>query len=694
MIQTRFRPPRAAQCVLCAVVSLVVTMAGNAATRATLAPFDVWLAVRTVLLAVTLTILYTIGESLVGMTRRESERHETERHETEPHPVAGDFFNDRIRGAAARHQRLLCALRRLRTPLRHLGERLNRADARWSALPTTVRWLLVAAVLLLCWSPIIIMMFPGTVWYDTGEQIAQYYGLSVRGSLPGTLSAHHPVLDTLVFGMFARFGTWMGDMRAGLAVLTLLQVTASALGLAAVVVYARHVGAGRVTAAAMFLLFALYPALPILMMSLVKETLHMVVLVPWMLLYTEVVRTRLSALRSPRFCAAFVVMSALCALTTMTGLYITILSLALLPLARRRDTAGRRSLCVRALVVTVLTAAVAFAVFPAAVSTLLQVRKDDANQIMVVPMQMTARYVTDRPDDITTSERQAIDAVNHVPVEDMAEAYNPYLADPIIQYSLRDPHGVGPYLAAWLSMGLRHPDAYFNGYAALESGWFSLTRTPIDGTGHPIHLGDLAATADQATANRMKFQIDDSYSPVFRLLPGYREDGLYRAGADALWRAWCSTPVLGIATLTAVWTFLLPMFLVFCRMRTVRSLSPFRRVRPRRRRDTAPAHGRADVTASDRRQSNGPYAMFAVPLVWSLLSLLANAISIPLKPTSTRYMIWTVVMIPFLIALLRADRVRPRLLWPGDPASAAASRPSPTPTAMSTTIVPAQGGIR
>ncbi|MBW3091420.1 hypothetical protein KIH79_00325 [Bifidobacterium sp. 82T10] len=582
----RFEPPSAAQTALCLACGVVVAGADDAATVATLGPFGIRFAARALGIGLFLLVAFLVGERLMkipGETRR-----------------AG----------------ALPVLERYRS------------------LPFAGRILIPSAAMIACWTPVIVMMYPGTIWYDTGDQIAQWYGIEAYGQPAGSISSHHPLLDTIVFGSLARLGDALaGDYQRALAVYAVVQCVVMCVELTGVCLYVAHVGregAARKAAVALFAFFSLFPALAIFMMSIVKDSLHLLFLVPWLVMFAETARTRLEALRSPRFAAGFVALSVLAALTTMTGLYVTILSLCCLPLTRA-GRAGR----LRALAVAAVTALIATVVFPAAVRSILDVAHEDQNQLLVVPMQMTARYALDHPDDVTDAERAAIDRVNHVPFEDMVSRYNPYLADLVIQYSLRDPSGVGEYLRAWAAMGLRHPDSYANAFAALESGWFSLRRTPTDITDRGIGLDELRGIAEQATANRIRFQIADAVSPSFARMPRHLANRPNHATRDgqsrvyALWGFWQSTPVLLALTLTALWTFLLPAFLLFRLLRP-----PYGRVLAR--------------TALP--------AAYAAPLVWSLLSLLANAISVPLKPTASRYMLWALVVVPFMLALCASER--------------------------------------
>ena len=599
MITGRFRSPSAVQTALCLVGGVITAAADNAATVATVGPFDLRFALKSVAVAAILLVLLLFGEPLL----------------------------DRPSGHGPG-----CGPAPAFAPIARLRRLASAAFRHYRAMPFAARLLAPAALMLLCWSPVIIMMYPGTIWYDTGDQIAQWYGIEAYGQPAGSISSHHPVLDTIVFGTLARLGDALaGDYQTGVTAYILVQVALMCVELAGVCLYVARVGRarGRTAGIVLFVFFALFPSFPIFMMSIVKDSLHMLFLVPWLVMVAEAARTRLAALRSPRFAVGFTVLSILTALTTMTGLYVTVLTLFCLPLTR-----AARADRLAALACALVTALIAMAVFPAAVRGPLRVAHEDQNQLLVVPMQMTARYALDHPGDVTDAERAAIDRVNHVPFEDMADRYNPYLADPVIQYSLRDPAGIADYVKAWTAMGLRHPDSYINAFAALESGWFSLKRTPLNTTDRGIGLDELRRAAPEATANRIWFQIANAISPPFSHMPAYRANTAGQSRAYAVWGFWQSVPVLNVLTLTALWTFLMPMFLLF------------RLLRP-------------GESGELREPGEGPRvgmrtalpAAYAAPLVWSLLSLLPNAISIPLKPTASRYMLWALVVIPFMIAL-------------------------------------------
>ena len=46
------------------------------------------------------------------------------------------------------------------------------------------------------WLPYILLLYPGIMYWDTGDQVAQFFGISVFGQKPGQIWDHHPFFYT------------------------------------------------------------------------------------------------------------------------------------------------------------------------------------------------------------------------------------------------------------------------------------------------------------------------------------------------------------------------------------------------------------------------------------------------------------------------------------------------------------------
>ncbi len=76
-------------------------------------------------------------------------------------------------------------------------------------------------IILICWLPYIIFLYPGTLFHDSSNQIRQYFGYDVPEN-SSTNSAilidenvkitnHHPVVHTVILGMCMQFGKLIGN---------------------------------------------------------------------------------------------------------------------------------------------------------------------------------------------------------------------------------------------------------------------------------------------------------------------------------------------------------------------------------------------------------------------------------------------------------------------------------------------------
>ena len=151
-------------------------------------------------------------------------------------PAAGEGFLWIVRG-----------LGRLRTPLRLKGK---------------TAFCLAFAVLILCWTPVLIAFFPGIDGYDID---GQHYQI-----LSGNYSTHHPLLHTLYLQMFFRLGEWLfGSVSMGFGLSTIAQALLLAAAIAYAMWYLRHCPRGLWIGLLGF--FALSPQHAVMAASAIKD---------------------------------------------------------------------------------------------------------------------------------------------------------------------------------------------------------------------------------------------------------------------------------------------------------------------------------------------------------------------------------------------------------------------------------------
>ena len=348
--------------------------------------------------------------------------------------------------------------------LRNAGRLFAWADGRdpLRALPLTcdARGIAqAAAIILVCWTPYIVLQYPVAMNGDTYNQLYQFQTsaptfYSTEGVyVPESFVDHHPVFDTLVFGAFLSLGDAVGSQNAGLFAYSLCQCALIAAGLGATCCYLRKLGVPKAFQLAALAFCALFPPLPLWACVMVKDVLNAAVFIWFCLLVAEVVRTRGAAFESKGALAAYIVLGCLCILTKKSGAIVVVASsVALMAYVRGRWVALAAGAAVPLVVCFALVPAFVYPAIGGVAPGGKQEAFGFAFQQVITAM--------NEDDDLTDAEREALRAVLHV--KQAQKAYVPELVDPV-KNSARDEATAEDYLRfipAYLSIGARHPLAY------------------------------------------------------------------------------------------------------------------------------------------------------------------------------------------------------------------------------------------
>ncbi|MEE8704425.1 MAG: DUF6020 family protein [Olsenella sp.] len=327
---------------------------------------------------------------------------------------------------------------------------------------------LVLAIPWLCWA---VAHFPGTMRDDTISQLFQY-----RGAI-GYYS-QHPVLDTLVFGLFWDLGSSLGNAAIGMFVFILIQIALTSCAISICVSYAREHGFPEVAAWAILAIAALSRAFyqPVDTMS--KDALNGWLFVLAFFCYMRTLDSGGEWLASrARNVIATVVVTALCVTTKRTLLYVFAVSYLLVALSwafsRKARPRSRKALIVSALT-AVGSLALSLCVITPVLNSTFHVAQNKTYEMYSVPEQQVIGTLRAHPDALSASEVSELDQV--MDVDRAIEAYNPSRSDEV-SATMRPDGQATTLLRIWLELGLRHPGSYFSAYARLASGWMSLTTS-------------------------------------------------------------------------------------------------------------------------------------------------------------------------------------------------------------------------
>lgn len=236
--------------------------------------------------------------------------------------------------------------------------------------------LLPSIIMLVCWTPVFLALYPGLFAYDVAVQIPQ-------GA--GRYSTWQPLLHTLYLKAFYNLGEIIGSYNTGMALSVVAQMVLFALSLSYLVRYMvlRHVRKQITITVLVF--FSAVPICPIMAVSMTKDTLFTAAFLASFIKILEIKDSGFSKLRIMDWTAIFI-------LLVLTGLLRSNGKYAVYAVAAAFFI---ESLIVRASVkqayVLSVTAIVLVSVSNAVLVSITQAAPVSRNEMMSVPYQQLAR---------------------------------------------------------------------------------------------------------------------------------------------------------------------------------------------------------------------------------------------------------------------------------------------------------------
>lgn|GEM_PF-791790 len=410
----------------------------------------------------------------------------------------------------------------------------------WSPRSIITLWCLVTAF----WIPYFVAYFPGVYWYDTSWQLMEYYDPSVP------FTDHHPFMMTYLYVGFAHIGKALfNNAIYGLYLLVLVQSLLSTLAIACIVCYTGKYNTPWKCRFFIAAFLTLFPIIPMMSMSLAKDTFNTPFFVFFSIAFCELWRTQGEILKSVSFNVFFILDVLAVSLTKKTGMYIIVLALLLLACFVVKHWSCK--------IATIVLGSVPYLVVGIIVPTFilpaLHIAPGESNEILAVPMQQVANVVHDHKDDLSAAEIDKIQQTYHMDIDQLQGAYCWYKADPIKgqELSSKDVHAL---ITTWMKQLVKHPGDMIAGWGGLSVAWFSFN----------VASGEERDLSMMLPINNSKhhYQNIEQYIPWTDNTKAGNAIG--RFYADTL----SATPIFNIIWQKAFWATILPCAIMFLILRS------------------------------------------------------------------------------------------------------------------------------
>lgn len=315
-------------------------------------------------------------------------------------------------------------------------------------------------IIIFCWMPYALFSYPGIYWADTKNELGQYF--------TGAINDHHPFLDTIIFGKFAQFGVIIaGNPRLGLYVLILIQMIAACIALAAAVTYLVRFKAPASFQWMFLLFFSLFPPFPLMMTTLVKDTISTPFLVGFCICFAELCRTHGESIMRLPWLLLLILTSVGFILFKKTGLYIVAISLFVLIILHMKQ---RMKVLIISVVVCLLLFGNLF--IPKFILPALHVTPGERGEMYSVPLQQFAHVIANNPNTMSMEHKDVFLNTYSIPYDQVQQNYRWTVSDPI--KGLNEDADMIAFLSSWINEGVKHPTAYLSAWLGLSQSWFSM----------------------------------------------------------------------------------------------------------------------------------------------------------------------------------------------------------------------------
>ena len=311
--------------------------------------------------------------------------------------------------------------------------------------------------------PYFLIYYPGLMIYDTGDSIQQFYGyasesLVVTANPTATLSNHHLIVFTYLFGGFIKLGEILGSQNFGLFLFTFLQTILSNV----IIIKCLNILKNKCNTKAYIgclLYYALFPIYSLWQMTMGKDPMFSI-FVMWMcLLLYELADSNAEILKNKRYVRDLIICSICFAFTKQQASYIAIIiAVVLLVVYRKR--------IIKAATIIVLPGLFYLFIFTGIILPACNVALSGRQEMMGFMFQQTAVAVIDHGDEITKEEKEAI--TNVLPYYDkMEENYSPYTQDTLkFTYNQQSTTEENiEYVVTWFKMFFKYPLSYIKATA-------------------------------------------------------------------------------------------------------------------------------------------------------------------------------------------------------------------------------------
>lgn len=310
-------------------------------------------------------------------------------------------------------------------------------------------------IILACWSPYIILKYPGVTAWDTGTILKDFFdGQTINNGVPA--------LTVLYFTFFIKIGDLLGSQNIGLMIFVCMQSMILSAVLSWGVCYMERCRVIYRYRFCLLLCICFLPLYPFTAIQMGSDVPYSVMVILYTFFLIRYVWKKESIKRYEWIFQSVVLV--LMALLRHTGIYIVSLSFLILLILNWKKR-KREIVWMHMSVISIYMIWNLF-ILPHIVTANVI---NTSSTILNITKQQIGNYIV-QYNDFTEDEKQILNKL--AAMDKVAERYNPELADPMFGVIHIGNKDTAEYLKLWAKLFFRHPDAYIQAAINMWYGYY------------------------------------------------------------------------------------------------------------------------------------------------------------------------------------------------------------------------------
>lgn len=309
------------------------------------------------------------------------------------------------------------------------------------------RWLCVL-ILLICWMPAWLSLFPGAFAYDAYSEWEQIKN--------GMITAHHPVIHVLLSGGLTEgLHSLTGSYNVGIAVYTFLQMFILACVLAGSLSFFRKFNVPDVFQWIALLFYGFSPVMQLFAISVTKDVLFTAAQFMFLINLIEIGCRRKAFFEDRKRIASFGVTAFFTMILRNNGFYIVLFTLVVLTIVCRKEW--------RRIFPVLLGIGIAYGAYIGPFYSVLHVSGGGVEEMLSVPLQQMARV---HKYDYASVEQEDLELLYQFVPEESLESYRATVSDFVKNGFNREKFNQHKkeFFMLWCKWGMEHPLTYVNSF--------------------------------------------------------------------------------------------------------------------------------------------------------------------------------------------------------------------------------------